>query len=351
MKNMGQSDFISRILFACCVYVIIFFCSCMEQKKMELQDTQDIEKLIREDFPLLDGSTSTLPLQVKLACDIFGVKYKWTSEKQHGVQRTIILDMSKPVPDKARATIDEIKHNMTHDAYVNIIEGKASLALIARLPSPDEIELAQSARVELDMTPVALDAFVFLAHVDNPVKSLTMDQVRSVYSGRIRTWGELGVKIETDARGGEQLVAYQRERNSGSQELLVSLVMKDLPVIDGSSLIVQKMTGPFNAIGGDALGAEKGNVAGFCYSVFYYTEFMFYNKNVKMIAIDGVTPSSKSIARREYPIVADVYLVTRKDLPPRSGAGLYRQWMLGRRGQTMIAETGYIPVMDFSQNR
>ena len=69
-----------------------------------------------------------------------------------------------------------IDHQGTHQAYVNLIERKADLILVAREPSSDERQHAEVRGVELDVQPVALDAFVFLLNSKNPISNLTLPQ-------------------------------------------------------------------------------------------------------------------------------------------------------------------------------
>lgn len=55
------------------------------------------------------------------------------------------------------------------------------------------------------MTGIGLDGFVFLINEQNPVKSLTLDQIRGIYTGKITNWKEVG---GDDAK----IIAYQREK-------------------------------------------------------------------------------------------------------------------------------------------
>ena len=43
-----------------------------------------------------------------------------------------------------------------------------------------------------DMRPIGLDALVFITNVNNPVESLTEEQLRGIFSGRIKNWSEVG---------------------------------------------------------------------------------------------------------------------------------------------------------------
>jgi phosphate transport system substrate-binding protein len=211
---------------------------------------------------------------------------------------------------------------------VNLIQGKVDLILVARAPSEDELKTAKDNRVELEVRAIALDAFVILVNVQNPLGDLKIENVRDVYTGKITDWATLG--------GKGQIKAYQRDRNSGSQELMEALVMKGAPMLKAPDMIVETMIGAVNAIGRDPLGIG--------YSVYYYVTFMLPDKNVKLIGISGVKPTSDNIAKRAYPLTAEVYAVTRKNMPKGSTAILLRDWLLTDEGRAAITESGYVPL-------
>jgi len=136
-----------------------------------------------------------------------------------------------------------------------LIKGEADLIYECRRPSPDEVKLIEEHGVELEITPIALDAFVFLHHEDNPVTELTAEEVRDIYTraedgdrGRIDNWEQVG---GPDA----EINAYTRNPNSGSQETLLTLVMKDREVIPGRDMQAMSMVGPFDRIYGDQKGS------------------------------------------------------------------------------------------------
>jgi len=67
---------------------------------------------------------------------------------------------------------------------------------------------------------------------------------------------------------------------------------------------------------------------------------------VEMFAIDGVQPTRETIADGSYPWVTKVYAVTRSDLEPEHPAARLRDWLLTEEGQSVIAETGYVPLQE-----
>jgi phosphate transport system substrate-binding protein len=128
---------------------------------------------------------------------------------------------------------------------------------------------------------------------------------------------------------------YQRNDQSGSQQLMKSLVMKEIPMVDAPELILLKMIAPFYAISEDPEGIG--------YSVFYYEENMAPNEYIKLIAVEGVQPTQESIRTRKYPFTSEVYAVVRSESPPDSLAVRLRDWLQTADGQALIAQSGYAP--------
>jgi phosphate transport system substrate-binding protein len=323
------------------ILIMIGMFGCLAEKNV--QNQEDVLAAIAADYPVVDGSTSALPLHRKLACDIYGVPWKWSTDMGKNVERNIIPDTEKNPPRQLVEKILAIKHTGTGTAYLNLVEGKADIIIVARAPSPDELAAAAKKNVVIDARPVALDAFVFLANTSNPLDNITLEQVRGIYSGKIKLWKEIGVVINPASRD-EPISAYQRERNSGSQELMDSLVMKGLPTIEAPNMIRTTMLGPFNAIGGDRFSGAGGDIFGFCYTVYYYAANMFPHTKVKMIAVNGVKPSTETIASQKYPLIAPVIVAVLKNASPQSSAVKYRDWLFTDAGQKAIAESGYVRV-------
>lgn len=297
---------------------------------------------IVSDYPRVDGSTSTEPLQSFILCRIFELRCDWMFDigYERRVQITTISSDHKYYFSIPEGMLPNIAHHGTHDAYVNLINGDADFILVARLPSTDELTEAQSKGIALDAQPVALDAFVMFAHASNPVDTVSINQIHGIYSGQVTNWSQVG--------GLDQPInAYQREGNSGSQELLKALVMGDTPIIDAPEMIAYTMAGPFNAIQGldDPNFGEPGDPNGIGYSVYYYTWFIMGPlQDVKILAVDGVRPTSRSIAIRRYPLVSEVYVVIRADEPTTSTALLLRDWLLAHEGQFVVELSGYVPI-------
>jgi phosphate transport system substrate-binding protein len=197
--------------------------------------------------------------------------------------------------------------------------------------SSDEKIYADVAGVSLIETPIALDALVFIVNPGNPIKSLTTKQIQDIYMDKITYWNEVG-------GGNTEIAPYVRNPNSGSQELMETLVMKDLDITEfpvNDELIIFNMTGTF-----DAVIYEKDAI---CYTVYYFKEYMVTGVNVKSLAINEIYPDKETIGNNSYPYVAEVFAVIRSDLDKSSMAYKLYKWLQTEAGKQVINESGYIP--------
>jgi phosphate transport system substrate-binding protein len=298
------------------------------------------------DYPRVDGSTSTQPLGALAACRLTGTSFAWGSHPFDGTRRlyptTTPYDpgskLSLAFPD-ARAYMptnihpmlsSRIKHNGTHESYTNLIMGTADLIIAAREPSDDERALARQRGVKVTFAPVALDAFVFLVSSKNPVRNLTLEQVRGIYTGTVTNWAQVGGP-------NNPIIPYQRNRNSGSQEMMEKLVMKGLKMVKASDLESSiSMIGPFNALIRETKGIG--------YTVMHYDTYITHSPQIAMIAIDGVYPNQENIRNRSYSFVSGVCIAWLDDLPSNSPVRTIRDWFLTNDGQSVVAESGYVPI-------
>jgi phosphate transport system substrate-binding protein len=289
-----------------------------------------------ENYPKVDGSTSAQLLLMMMACKILAAGYQWAHSERDDSRQLWAGSLAEIMQGQSekRSLYEQINQLVqargTDKAYVNLIKSGVDLILAARLPSDDEGRLGKELGIELDARPLALDAFVFLLNGKNPVAGLTIEQIRDIYSGRIVNWREVGGSSAA-------IQPYQRTRNSGSQELMKKLVMKERPLIPAPDLLTETiMSFPFLAIDKD--------IHGIGYSVYYYQEFMAPRRDVKACAVEGIVPTSETIRSRRYPFVTEVYVVVRRDMPAGNPAYRLSDWMLGPAGQSIVLESGYVPV-------
>ncbi len=304
--------FLSIVLFAC---------------KDNIFDNQFvIDGITVDNYPKVDGSTSTEPLQTIIACKLLGCRYDWRqhleSDGTWGIQPNF-----EDIPYTFFS--ERIKTSQTHNSFINLIDKKTDFILSAREMSEDEKAYSTNAGVTLIETPVALDALIFIVNPANPIKSLTTKQIQDIYMGKITNWKEVGGK---DAK----INPYVRNANSGSQELMESLVMKGLVMPGWPVEMLSSMMLAFTTI--------RNDVNGICFTVYYYKENIVRdNELVKTIGVDGISPVQNTIKKRSYPFTADVFAIIRSDLDKPSMAYKLYELLLTNAGKKVITESGYIP--------
>jgi ABC-type phosphate transport system substrate-binding protein len=280
-------------------------------------------------YPRLDGSSLTQPLATIAACNLLGCSYGWVTSFD-GSKRIVAYSPNNPqLADSINTKI--AVHHGTHEAYVKIIKDSADVCLITRGPSADELLLAQSFGVTLDVQTVARDAFIMIVNEKNHVANLTVQNIRDIYTGEITNWQQVGWINAT-------LRPYQRDSSSNSQELMMLLVMKDLTPIKAPSMILLGMMGPINMLSDDTLGLG--------YSIYFFKEFMSVSEKIVPVPIEGIAPDYNNIFTQQYPLTENVVLVTRKGIDPAGNAAKLCEFLLSEEGQAVVKECGYVPLFN-----
>ena len=262
-------------------------------------------KIDRADYPKVDGSTATLPLSYLLMQTATGVN-----------------------EEEARVAIH---HSKTTESFYELIYGNADLLLVYE-PSDDAWQMADEQKVKLEYAPIGLDAPVFLINEDNPVESLTRQEIVDLYAGKITNWKEVG--------GADQpIIAYQRIENSGSQVMVEAQVMQGVPMMEAPTELRPAEMGELI----DVIASYRNTADSIGYSVYYYVHNMYMQEGIKLLKIDGVMPSNETIANGDYPYRQAFYAVIRADEPEDSPARRLYDWLMTEEAAALVSEAGYVP--------
>ena len=268
-----------------------------------------------QEFPTIDGSTATLPLSYAL--------YRLCTGADE---------------QEAEAAI---YHGKTSSAWVSLMsnvrdpyDGGTELVIAYEPSEALKADLdALGDRVEIK--PIGRDALVFMANQSNPLSGLTAGQIVDIYSGRIKNWREAGGEDQ-------EILAFQRPENSGSQNLMEKLVMKDTAMAEApSEFVVQEMGELLEEV---SAYDNTGNAVG--YSVYYYASNMYERPELKFMAVDGVMPDRSSIREGSYPFVNDFYAAIPSYLSEDHPARILYEWLTSEDGQGLINGLGYVGVSD-----
>jgi phosphate transport system substrate-binding protein len=281
------------------ILMVILLGGCTPKEVVEIRPLFTMDT-----YPVIDGSTVTIPLSEALMATL-------TSQTVLQVRPYVL-------------------HNKTHQAYVNLVDHKANLIFVTG-PSAEESAYALLKQCELKITPIVSEAFVFLTNIDNPVDSLTFEQIQKIYAGEITNWKEVG---------GEDVSirALQRPVNSGSQTGFLDLVMKDItPMNPPLDWIEDAMEGLISSV---SQYDNKPDAIG--YSFYYYVTDMEVNPNVKMLKIDGIMPTPLTIANGTYRIKTNYYAVYCVDPETDKDAIRIVNYILSEEGQQLMENAGYV---------
>lgn len=202
-----------------------------------------------------------------------------------------------------------------------LISGTADIAAASRPMQPDEVKALAERKNSLGISVfTGKDGLSIYLHPDNPVKNLTLDQLKDIFTGAVTDWSEVGGVHAP-------IHVYSREPSSGTylffeeHVLFGSAYSKHRTVVATTS----QMT---SAVESDSLGIGYGGVA--------------YGTDVIHLRINGVSPTPVNIKNGTYPISRYLYLYTAE--PPQGNIKKFIDWVISDEGQKIVEVMGYIPL-------
>jgi phosphate transport system substrate-binding protein len=203
-----------------------------------------------------------------------------------------------------------------------LIDGTTDIGDSSRFIKDEEVKLAVQKGAYPVPFAIAYDCIVPIVHPSNPVKNLTMDQLKAIYMGTIKNWKEVGGPAL-------QIVVVSRDTSSGTYEVWEQKVMKKERVYAGALLqasngaIVQAVSKNRYAIGYIGLG--------------------YINTSVKPLTVNGIKGSEKTTLDGTYPISRALYMFTR-GWPTGDTLNFINFVLNPQKGQRYVKEAGFVPL-------
>ena len=269
-----------------------------------------VEPILTEDeFPITDGSTACIPLIAQIMADTTGMELETAQSA--------------------------VTTNTTAWAWRNLGlygDNENGTKLIIAYEAPDSVkEELESDGAPLDQKAIGRDALVFIVNEANPVQSLTQQQLRDIYAGKITNWKDVGGD-DVD------IVAFQRREDSGSQTLFQKLLIQGGELMDAPTELAPAMMGEL--VDDIAEYNNAANAIGF--SVYYYISEMYSKPGLRLLAVDDVTPSAETIADESYPLCNEFYAAVRQDSGPDTPERKVYDWLSTDAGRACIEKSGYV---------
>jgi len=170
---------------------------------------------------------------------------------------------------------------------------------------------------------IAKDGLALIVNPDNPVRNLTMEQIRAIYKADIETWSPLG--------GAEAKIhIITREEGSGTRSAFEEMVMGDERI--SPKAIVQ-----------DSNGAVRQLVADDKYSIGFISLGLVDvgQRPVVALQIDGVEASRYNIENGQYRLFRPFVLVAENE--PTGPVMEFIEYIRSPEGQRILSDEGLIP--------
>jgi ABC-type phosphate transport system substrate-binding protein len=257
-------------------------------------------------LPVIDGSTSTIPLHAYIITKFVGGNYG---------------------DNRYRTT-----HSKTFESFDKLLSGEADVILTVPITPEQRVTAENTTGFTLGEEAIALEGFVFIVNPENPVKNLTQSQIRDIYSGKITNWREVG---GDDA----EIIAYQRNETSGSQSYMNEFMGETPLAAAPKTMIISEMGYMMQTVADYTNGKYAIG-----YSVYSYAAGEQVSAgNIALVAVDGIMPDRESFTGGTYPLLSHTMLYFNE---LNESAVEFRDLLISDEGQLTVLEAGYLPVRD-----
>jgi phosphate transport system substrate-binding protein len=208
-----------------------------------------------------------------------------------------------------------------------LINGTTDICMSSRPMKDKEKEQMigkyQSPGVEVT---VANDGLTVYLHPSNPVKELTMEQLKKIYLGETKNWKEVGGK-------NAQIILYSRENNSGTYVFFKEHVLdnkdfaQNAQTLPGTAAVVNAVTKDENGIGyggaGYAMGIKECAIK-------------------KDAASSALMPVKENIDNGSYALSRGLYFYLKGK--PEGNIKKFVDWIFTPQGQEIVSKEGFFSI-------
>jgi len=212
------------------------------------------------------------------------------------------------------------------DGAAAIVDGRCDIAMMSRFMKEAEFKKAVVNNVFPVAHAIAMDGVCVVVHQSNPVQALTCEQIRAIYTGKIKNWKEVGGVDKA-------IVVISRDTSSGTYETFEGLVMNKEKMADSVEYVNS------NPQAHARVKETEGAIA--------YVGLGFLDRYVKAVKVDGVMPSRATIAKGVYPVSRPLFLFTNGYPKLGSMAHAFVTFHLSENGQEIIEAKGFVPLTEY----
>lgn len=272
---------------------------------------------------------TTLALAVTMAAGVTSLLAQRRNITVKGSDTLVILGQkwAEVFMNKNSGTAIQVTGGGSGVGIAALINGQTDIAESSRPMKDSEKQQVKDKRgKDVLELPVAVDGLAVYVHETSPINELTLAQIKSIYTGAVKNWKDVGGKDE-------KIILYSRENSSGTYAYFKEHVLENADyyptaqTLPGTAAVI-------NAVAKDRRGIGYGGIA--------------YGKGIKHLRVkkdansSGVEPSMENVLAGKYPISRFLYWYL-AGLPTSDTLKLC-QWVVSEEGQKVVENVGYYPL-------
>ncbi len=213
----------------------------------------------------------------------------------------------------------EVRSGGSHQGISDVRQGLADLGMVSRALKEDEKDLLGF--------PIARDGISIILHRENPVASLTNEEIIAIYTDRMNNWQQVGGK---DA----PITVITKSKSHATLELFVkyfglkvSEISADVTIGDNEEALEAVIDNP-NAIAYVSIGTAEYKIV--------------RGVPLKLIPIEGIDATIANISNKTFPISRPLNFVVETE-----PTGLTKDFIDFARSQeanSIIKDQAFIPI-------
>jgi len=234
----------------------------------------------------------------------------------------LVPQLSEQFKSQHPGTTFNIAAEGSATGFAALIDKTAAIGMASRPAKPEEIANGRAKGVEMKETIVAYDGIAVIVNTANSIKGLTKKQVEQIFTGEVTDWSAVG-------GSGGKISVYTRNTSSGTYAEFKELAMKkrdyapDSQKLAGNEQIAQEVSKNPNGVGYVGLAYTKAG-------------------GVKVVPIDGASPSKESVLAKTYPYARPTFYYTNGD--PTGAVKEFIDFTVGPEGQKIVEQVGFVPI-------
>lgn len=203
----------------------------------------------------------------------------------------------------------------------SLMAGTVDIGDASRHIKAKEIAAARENGINPYENVVANDGIAMIVHKNNPIKNLTIQQIKDIYTGKISNWKDLGGPSMP-------IVIISRDVSSGTFEVFNAMVLNGAQQVDGALMLASN-----NAVV-STVASTPGAIG--------YAGLGYITESINVAKVNNIMPTPKTIRDKTYPIARTLHMYTNG--APKGIVKEYIDFILSDEGQKIVEEQGFISV-------